>query len=183
MKTFSVLVNLAVLQSSVLSQVQGNVQNSTQEEELKAQALVQQEALPPQASAPNGALPPANLPVNSVGFTDTNREGFNPFAIAKGPNHTGAKVFLGTMTIASVIAPLVMIEPWGIAAAILLQGIAMLFQPTPPNPGQIYQAIYGRIQNQINTAINNKDVSEKVDNLQTLSIRLNDQTVVYLALL
>jgi hypothetical protein len=85
------------------------------------------------------------------------------------------------MTIASVIATLIIVEPWGIAAAVLLQGIAIFFQPTPPNPDQIYQAIYGRIQNQINTAINNKDVSRLVSTLQTLSQNVNDQTVSYLA--
>jgi hypothetical protein len=59
------------------------------------------------------------------------------------------------MTIASVIAILVLTD-WGFSAAFILQGGAMMYQPLIPNPEEVYQAIYGRIENQINTAINNK---------------------------
>ncbi len=70
--------------------------------------------------------------------------------------HIGAKTLLAAMTIVSVIAVLVLVEPWGLVAAFILQGGAMMYQPLPPNPDEVYQAIYGRIENQINTAINNK---------------------------
>ena len=59
------------------------------------------------------------------------------------------------MTIASVIALLVLAD-WGFSAAFILQGGAMMYQPLPPTPDEVYQAIYGRIENQINTAVNNK---------------------------
>ena len=169
MKVLSLCMNLALLKSSILSQV--HVDNS-QEEKLKARTLVQQKA-----SHPDDTL------FNNVGFTDSNREGFNPFQVVQKDDHIGAKVSVATINIASVLTPLVLFEPWAAAASFLLQGIALAFKPTPPNPDQIYQAIYGRIQNQINTAINNKDVSEMVNNLQALSVTLNDQTVAYLALL
>ena len=46
--------------------------------------------------------------------------------------------------------------PAGLALSTLLIGGLTLFQPMPPNPDEVYQAMYGSIQNQINTAINNK---------------------------
>ena len=46
--------------------------------------------------------------------------------------------------------------PVGLAIGTVMIGGLSLFQPTPPNPDEVYQAMYGSIQNQINTAINNK---------------------------
>ena len=56
----------------------------------------------------------------------------------------------------SLFAFSVFAAPFGTAVGVILLGGVMLFQPSPPNPDEVYQAIYGSIQNQINTAINNK---------------------------
>jgi hypothetical protein len=60
------------------------------------------------------------------------------------------------MTIISAYAALVLSSPWGFWASFIIQGAAIVVQTFPPDPASMYQAIYGRIQNQINTAINNK---------------------------
>ena len=190
--------NLLLVTASLVQAIPQQPQQQQQQSQDPLQsALVRNAATTAALTAPN-----VTGHDNSVGFQDTNRAGFNPFQVKKAPLITGEEAAQGVLIVASVIAAFVIPEPFGMAIAVLLQGIAMLFAPRPPSPDQIYQEIYGRyvlqiyldhkfrvsylctycrIQNQINTVLNNHDVSKMVSNLQTLSQNINDQTLAYLA--
>lgn len=130
--------NLLLVTASLVHAIPQQPQQQQSQDPLQS-ALVQNAATTAALTAPN-----VTGRDNSVGFQDTNRAGFNPFQVKKAPLITGEEAVQGVLIVASVIAAFVIPEPFGMAIAVLLQGIAMLFSPRPPSPDQIYQEIYGR---------------------------------------
>ena len=164
MKKIHSILHFFVLKTVIAQAQVVQTQQTTSNSNIPSAAVVQ-ESFSPVA---------ANANQNAVGFNDRNRglrifsflnsfslylAGFNPFEIGPQKKFIGAKVLLAVMTVASVIASLVITLPWGVLAAMVLQGGAFMFQPYPPNPNEVYESTYGKIQNQINTAINNKVIS------------------------
>lgn len=131
--------NLILVSAGLVQAFPQQPQPQQQSQDPLQSALAQNAAITASLNAPN-----VTGQINSVGFQDTNRAGFNPFQVKKDPLITGAEAVQGVLIVASVIAAFVIPEPFGVAIAVLLQGIAMLFAPRPPSPDQIYKEIYGR---------------------------------------
>lgn len=134
-----------------------------------------------------------------VNNTDVNAAdmGYSPFSIL-GENSSNDKNIIAIASLASAYASLVLIEPCALilgvsaassAPALLVSAIsgilasAMIVYASRNNihPDALYQKVWGKIETQVNTAINSKYTSTLKDHLATLSQNLHDESTSYLA--
>ena len=109
---------------------------------------------------------------------------FNPFKVHE--SSEGDKGVIWAGSIASAMAPLLFIGPFAGPFGLVISGIlasAVLIFATRNNlnPDEMYQKIWGKIEIQINGAINAKAAAQMKDRLNTLSHNVHDQSVAYLS--
>jgi hypothetical protein len=111
---------------------------------------------------------------------------YSPFKIHS--SSKGDKGVIWTGSIASALAPVVLIGTVSGPVGMLISGIlasAVLIYATRNNVNadQMYKQVWGKIEIQVNGAINAKAAAQMKDRLNTLSHNVHDQSIAYLSLM
>lgn len=127
-----------------------------------------------------------------INHVQPNPSSFKPFVTTPkdtfsgaSPNNLAPVTLSGTFACVSAAASLFIAGPFGAVAAGALEGVAVYFgtKAKALSPADIYQQIFGSIQEQINQALNSQRTSTLTSRLATLSSNVNDEMVTYLSLL